>query len=379
MMHRRLSRFVCIPVAMFVFAAAAFGATWNSSVSPARAQEATPEPTATQEATTQVATAQEATPEAATTQETTEFQVDQAVVVTTTDGDSLNFREDASTSANVIAALPEGTYGIVVDGPVEGTDEDSDVSWYEIEVDGVAGFVTGEFLADAATEGTFEADTTVYVNTDTLNLRAEANIDSDVVTQLTTNTEATVLGGPVEADDYSWYELDVDGTIGWAARNFLALAPSEGAPLADATTDGATLSVNTDTLNVRDAAGLSGNVLETIAFGDTVTDLGVTETVDGFDWSQVETSSGTTGWVASIYLTSDPADLLLTVDAVATVNADGVNLRDAASLSGSSIGTLATGDMATILSASEAADGYLWYQVETAIGTGWVAGEFLDA
>jgi uncharacterized protein YgiM (DUF1202 family) len=368
----KLSRLVGTAVAMFLFALVAFAAL-NSGVFTASAQEATPE----------AATAQEATPEAtatqeATAQEATTFEADQAVVVTTTDGDSLNFREDASTSADVIAALPEGTYGIVVDGPVEGTDEDTDISWYEIEVDGVTGFVTGEFLADAATAGTFDADTTVYVNTDTLNLRAEANIDSDVVTQLTTNTEATVLGGPVEADDYSWYELDVDGTIGWAARDFLALAPSEGASLAEVTTDGTTLSVNTDTLNVRDVAGLSGNVLETIAFGDTVTDLGVTETVDGFDWSQVETSSGATGWVASIYLTTDPADLLLTVDAVATVNADDVNLRDAAGLSGAEIGELFTGDTVTILSASEAADGFLWYQVETEVGTGWVAGEFLD-
>ena len=41
------------------------------------------------------------------------------------------------------------------------------------------------------------------------------------------------------------------------------------------------------------------------------------------------------------------------------------------------LGTLVSGDTVTIISASEAADGYLWYQVETATGTGWVAGTYL--
>jgi uncharacterized protein YgiM (DUF1202 family) len=364
----RRSRLTGVAYAVILLAAIAAFAAWKSDANPVRAQEATPEPT-----TAQQTTAQQATPEAA-----TEFTADQAIVVTTSNGDSLNFREDDSTEAEVIATLPEGTYGIIVDGPVAGTGDDADISWYEIEVDGVSGFVTDEFLADAAAEGTFDADTTVYVNTDSLNLRESASVDSEALTQLTRDTTATVLDGPSDADDYSWYELDVDGTTGWAVRDFLALVPSVDETESDATAEGATLTVNTDTVNVRDAAGLSGNVLETLAFGDTVTDLGAVETVDGFDWSQVETASGTSGWIASIYLTADSAALSLTVDAVVTINADDVNLRDSASVSGASLATLNTGDTVTILSNSEAADDLLWYQVETEDGTtGWIAGDFL--
>ncbi len=297
MTNMRISWLASAIIAIFVFAVIAVA--WTTSGSTASAQDATPQPTTTPESTPQ-ATAQQAT-----TQQTAQFAADQAVVVTTSNGDSLNFRDDASASADVIAALPEGTYGTVVDGPVDA----DDTSWYQIEVDGVSGYVTSEFLADAATEGTFEADTIVYVNTDTLNLRDSADINSDVITQLSANTQATVLDGPTDANGHSWYQVDVDGETGWAARDFLALAPAEGAPVAEATTDGATLSVNTDTLNVRDAAGLDGNVLETLAFGDTVTDLGSTETVDDIDWTQIETASGTSGWAASVYLTADSADL----------------------------------------------------------------------
>jgi uncharacterized protein YgiM (DUF1202 family) len=157
-------------------------------------------------------------------------------------------------------------------------------------------------------------------------------------------------------------------------RDYLALAAGSDSTAVS----GASLLVNTDTLNVRDVAGLSGSVLESLVLGDLVTDLGVTEAVDGYDWEQIHTADGVTGWVVTTYLTADSADLLLTIDAVATVNTDSLNLRDAAGLSGSSIATLVSGDTVTILSASEAADGYLWYQVDSNSGTGWIAGDHLS-
>jgi uncharacterized protein YgiM (DUF1202 family) len=309
----------------------------------------------------------------ASAQDATGFTANEAVVV---NADGLNLRDDASSSANVIEVLPEGTYATVLDGPIA----DSEYSWYQIEVDGVSGYVAGDFLADAASSGTLSVGATVYVNTDALNLRDDATTSGNVVAELPTNTVATVLDGPVDADGYAWYQLDVDGTTGWAARDFLALSSTEAtstASVSTSTSSGATLIVNTDSLNVRDAAGLDGSVLETLAFGDSVTDLGVTESVDGFDWAEIETASGTDGWVVSNYLTSDSADLSLTVDAVAKVNTDALNLRDSASLSGSTVATLVSGDSVTILSASEAADGYLWYEVDTAYGTGWVVGDYL--
>ena len=297
----------------------------------------------------------------------TGFVVDQAVVVNT---DGLNLRDDASSSAGVIEVLPEGTYAIVLDGPVT----DTEYSWYLIDVDGLSGYVDGEFLADAVSAGTLAAGATVYVNTGTLNLRDDATTGGAIVSELPAGTAATVLDGPIDADGYAWYQLDVDGVTGWAVRDYLALAAGPDSTAVS----GASLLVNTDTLNVRDVSGLSGSVLESLVLGESVTDLGVTEAVDGYDWEQVQTADGVTGWVVSTYLTADSADLLLTIDAVATVDTDSLNLRDAAGLSGSSIATLASGDSVTILSASEAADGYLWYQVNTTYGTGWIAGEFLS-
>jgi uncharacterized protein YgiM (DUF1202 family) len=228
------------------------------------------------------------------------------------------------------------------------------------------------FSASAQDAATFTVDQTI-ITTDGINLRDSASASGAIVEVVNEGTEGTILGGPTSADGYNWYQVDFDGVTGYAAGEFLADATSG----ATTTTASGTLYVNTDALNVRDTASLTGSVLETIAFGDTVTDLGASDSADGYTWAEIETSSGTTGWVVADYLTSDSSQLALTIDAVATVNTDELNLRDASGLSGSVIGTLASGDTVTILSASEAADGYLWYEVDSTLGTGWVAGSFL--
>ena len=183
---------------------------------------------------------------------------------------------------------------------------------------------------------------------------------------------------PIDADGYAWYQLDVDGVTGWAARPFLAYGAVSASTTDTTTTTGTgSLLVNTDSLNVRDSAGTTGSVLTTLVEGDSVTATGNVGTADGYDWTEITTADGTTGWVVVDYLTSDSNALLLTSGATAVVNTDALTLRDAPGLAGTSLGTLVSGDTVTITSASEAADGYLWYQVETATGTGWVAGTYL--
>jgi uncharacterized protein YgiM (DUF1202 family) len=303
-------------------------------------------------------------------QDATGFVAGQAVVVNT---DGLTLRSDAGTASDAIEILPQGAYAEILDGPVA----DAEYEWYLISFDDLSGYVAGEFLADAASTGSFAVGDVVTVATDALNLRDDATLSGGAVDVLGSGAVGTVLAGPIDADGYAWYQLDVDGVTGWAVRDFLAYGA-----LTDATTDtsdtpGAALLVNTDSLNVRDAAGLSGPVLETLVTGESVTATGATDTVDGYDWAEVQTAAGTVGWVVADYLTSDSSDVLLTIGAVGSVDTDALLLRDAPGLASATLGTLVTGDSVTVVSASEAADGYLWYQVETTTGIGWVAGVYL--
>lgn len=338
--HRSIPRAIQASMVALAFALLAVGGGWMTGAFTARAQDATG------------------------------FVIGQAVVVNT---DGLALRSDAGTAFDAIEILPQGAYLEILDGPVD----DGEYRWYLVAFDEISGYVAGEFLAAAASTGAFAIGDIVTVVTDALNLRKDATLAGGTTDVLGFGVAATVLDGPVDADGYALYQLDVAGVTGWAVRDYLAYGALGTGTVEGGEAVGTALLVNTDTLNVRDIAGLSGTVLETLAAGDSVTATGITGVVDGYNWSEVQTATGTVGWVVSDYLTSDADALLLTVGAVGSVDTEALSLRDAPGLAGTMLGTLVPGDAVTIISASEAADGYLWYQVETATGTGWVAGIYL--
>lgn len=59
-----------------------------------------------------------------------------------------------------------------------------------------------------------------------LNLRAEPSLNGDIVTELDGSSTLTITGPAVDADDYTWYPVEVDasGETGFVASNFLQLA-----------------------------------------------------------------------------------------------------------------------------------------------------------
>jgi uncharacterized protein YraI len=222
-------------------------------------------------------------------QEATGFVAGDEVVVNT---DGLQFRSDATLSADVVDVLNDGTWAIVSDGPVTADGYD----WYALDVDGLTGWVAGEFLAPAADAGTLPTGAVVTVSSDTVNLRDTVGLTGGVVTTLDSGAVATVLAGPETADGYDWYQLDVDGTTGWAVRDFLAFAVG-----GEALGSGATAIVNTDSLSLRDGAGLDAGVVDSLAGGSTVTIVSGPTDLDGYAWYQVSTDLGD-GWVAGEYL-----------------------------------------------------------------------------
>lgn len=63
---------------------------------------------------------------------------------------------------------------------------------------------------------------TASVTQDGLNLRASATTNSDVVTTLAAGQTLTIIGGPQDADGYTWWQIQLDdGTQGWVAADFL--------------------------------------------------------------------------------------------------------------------------------------------------------------
>jgi uncharacterized protein YraI len=220
----------------------------------------------------------------------TDFAAGDTVVVNT---DSLSLRASASSTADVVESMSDGTWATIVDGP---TDADG-FPWYELDVDGTTGWSDAEYLAAASSDAAdLPAGTVVSVITTSLNLRSAAGTDPSVLSVLSAGDEGTVVSGPDSVDGSNWYELDVDGTTGWAVRDYLAFADS-----GDSFATGDLVLVNTDALTVRDDATTSGNAVETLAGGDTITIVSGPTDADGYSWYEVKTDDAT-GWVAGEFL-----------------------------------------------------------------------------
>jgi uncharacterized protein YgiM (DUF1202 family) len=226
----------------------------------------------------------------------------------------------------------------------------------------------------------FSTGDTVVVDTDRLNLRADFGTDADVVTVLENGTTASVTDGPEDADGYTWYELDAeDGSVGWAAGDFLALAAAEDPGFSE----GDQVVVTGGSLNLRDDTGLSANVLAVMADGSTATVLSGPVTADSLPWYELDTDDYGQGWAAGGFLalsSDNPGGDTFPVDAVLTVQTDdggNLNLREEPTVDGALIDKLPDGSRVVVLDGPQSADGYDWYQLDTDLGTGWAAGEFL--
>ena len=182
--------------------------------------------------------------------------------------------------------------------------------------------------SDGATELTIGA--TVSTNTDGVNLREEPSIEADGVDQLGSDVELLITDGPEEADDFTWYFVEVVGTDGptegWIVEDFISLpgaapagtppAPSEGTtltpvPAADdddeTFAEGDTVVANDDNVRVRAEASTGGDIIEAFPSGTEFVITGEPEEADGFTWYPVELADddSITGFVVADFL--DPA------------------------------------------------------------------------
>jgi uncharacterized protein YgiM (DUF1202 family) len=227
-----------------------------------------------------------------------------------------------------------------------------------------------------AQTATFTIGDTVVVTADGdgLNLRAAPGLDTTVLETLPDGTIATISDGPSDADDLTWYEVSLDDRTGWVAGEFLTLA----AAIDPGFTAGDQVEVATDALNLRNAAGLTSEILDTMPLGTTVTVLDGPVTADGIPWYQVDASGFGEGWVAAGFLAlASEAPETFPAGSVLVVNTDLLNLRAGPSLSEEILAQLPSQALVTVISGPEQADGHDWYEVETDEGNGWVAGTFL--
>jgi uncharacterized protein YgiM (DUF1202 family) len=134
--------------------------------------------------------------------------------------DLLNLRAGAGLSTSVIATLPYGTWLIISNGPMAA----DGYNWFEVETsEGDLGWVAGAFLAYSTDGGDedwvpyFAVGETAVVDTARLNCRTGPGLSYPVDHVMIGGEEVTVLDGPIAANGYHWYQLEMaDGDIAWA-------------------------------------------------------------------------------------------------------------------------------------------------------------------
>jgi uncharacterized protein YgiM (DUF1202 family) len=208
--------------------------------------------------------------------------------------DALNLRFDPGLSADVVTVLYTGAVGTIESDPVSM----DGYEWQQAKFGAVDGWVAIEYLESYDLGSPFATGDSVVVATDNLRLRNGAGLSYDVLALLQNGDGAVVVGGPITADGYVWYQINLDaGGGGWVAGEYLQA--NTGTP------GGIRIRVYDGPLNVRSNPSLSGTILGSIPTGGTArilqADYGTD--ADGYHWIYVmsEADSSLKGFVAAVY------------------------------------------------------------------------------
>ncbi len=208
----------------------------------------------------------------------------------------LNLRAGAGTGYAIVEVLYEGAYVEVLDGPYSA----NGYKWWEVYVDasGSVGYVAGVYLT-VVSSGPFSIGDTVYVTSDTLNVRSGPGTGYSIIDTISYGTNGLIIDGPIYANGYTWYEIEyVGGTyVGWVAGEYLGYVSGGGGIYI-----GATVYVATDSLNVRSGPGTGYTIESTLSYGTEGYVIDGPVYANGYTWWQIEYLGGYVGWAAGEYL-----------------------------------------------------------------------------
>jgi uncharacterized protein YgiM (DUF1202 family) len=216
-----------------------------------------------------------------------------------------------------------------------------------------------------------------------ISARDDAGFGAPVTMELPEYLVGVVTAGPVFADGLPWYLVSTDLGRGWVEYSALFRDPPIGGTsgifgLEDV------VELN-DAANLRRVPGVRADVAEQAPAGTVGLVVAGPEDADGYRWYRIMTSQRF-AWVASTYLTwSDqpapdrpvPTTDLVMGDTVA-VHDGPLQVHRTAGLGDDVIGVLETGATGTLTNGPEVADNQLWFEIRTALVSGWVAEPYIE-
>jgi mannosyl-glycoprotein endo-beta-N-acetylglucosaminidase len=126
---------------------------------------------------------------------------------------ALNLRSGAGTNFSVVTVMPAGATVTVILGPVSN-------GWYQVEYGLQSGYALGTYLAFQDNNVSFVPGETPRTTT-ALRLRTGAGTGYATIAVLPTNTQVTIISGPIFANTYGWYRVSSAYGTGWVAGDYL--------------------------------------------------------------------------------------------------------------------------------------------------------------
>ena len=248
---------------------------------------------------------------------------------------------------------------------------------------GDAGIAEADLAQLGTIEGTLDfgapvdRPTTAKIAAEAANVRNGPGISYKTIDRLPSGTVVTIIEGSAD-----WYKVRTPvGSIGWISQEVLVVdmaaatnaAPAKETPARPAA---ASATTNNSSVSLRNGPGTKYAILGKLPKGSALNLLGKQGS-----WYKVQTTAGTTGWVAADFVTLGSSDsapapaAAVASDPVATVSQHRINLRQGPATAFAALGQLTKGSRLTLL--ARHAD---WFKVRTAKGaTGWVSGDVITA
>jgi uncharacterized protein YgiM (DUF1202 family) len=212
------------------------------------------------------------------------------------------------------------------------------------------------------------------------NLRALPGTGQTVAATLPIATVMHVMDGPTTVNGYTWYQLTGNRGTGWMSTSTFAASDAVAPTGRFATGD--RVEVDTDYLNIRTDPSIRASALATMPRGTTGSVIEGPEPTGGYRWYMLDTDYGR-GWVVEQYLAaegaSEPQVRFTIGDAVAVNDPEGLRLRTGPGLGSEILATLPDGTRGVVVGNVTMSDNIAWLEVQTGIGTGWLAEAYLEA
>ena len=272
--------------------------------------------------------------------------------------DSVNVRKGPSLSYPLITQLKKGDQYAIVK-------ESND--WTQIQLsNGKTGWVANWLIQKAnrnqATDGQSSSGNTAVSNTENLRVRSGPGTNFQIIGYLAKGQAVNVLD-----KNESWIKVASTFGDGWVAATFLNVNSAPKSQNYLQTTG----MINGDNVNARSDASSSAKILGKLAKGTAIQVLS-----QKGDWLEFR-FQGKTAWVSAQFVDSDDKKNQNSNDLkgiIGTVSANGLHIRDQASLNSSIVGTVNKGQRYSIL-----AEVNNWAKIEYAPESyGWISSLYLD-